>query len=361
MRALVVFLIALSLSGSAFAKSYKVFKVGGWTGMAGYNSQGRFITCTIIARYQSGTLVAMGVTPTNKWTIAVKRKGGYPPNKRFFTTLSVDGRQLYRGFAKSLSSGIVRFDIPGKAQLINALRRGRVLRLATKGGSSSYKLTGTRAAIARLIKCAINRNGTKRGGRIARNRSGDAFSTPSTLSRNSAFTSPGPARSSRTAGKVPREKLVVFASNFLARAGFTGFQIMPHKKFRKVADVVWKLPDGSLGTLSAYNRSSGKTLNSVSGDVIASATRACNGDFASGKRRSNIESGMEVRRLFASCNENKAPFEAQYSLIKLVNGDIIKISHIRLGKNASAMDPDQARRTEKAVLRSAKLDPDALR
>ena len=365
MRVLAIFLIALGLAGPAAGKSLQVFKSGGWTGMASYNSRGRFTACTIVARYTSGTLVAMSVTPRNKWIIAVKRRGGYPRNKTFFTTLSVDGQQLFSGRARSLNSGIVRLNIPGKIRLINALRRGRVLRLATRGGSSSYKLSGTRQAIARMIKCAIKRNGTVRGGRLSRTRPGGAFSAPSSNSRSSAFTSPKGRRASTTktppSRKIARDKLIVFASNFLARAGFTGFQIMPYQKFKKVADVVWRLSDGSLGTLSAYPHSPRISLDGVSGSVIGSATRACKGDFASGKRKSDIQSGMEIRRLFASCNEAKSPFEAQYSLIRMLNGDIIKISHIRLGKSANAMDPGHMQRTEKAVLRAAKLNPNALR
>lgn len=370
-KTIVLLLIAVLMSQPVAAKSRKVFKSGNWTGMAVYQKSGRFAACTIIARYVSGTLIAMSVTPSNSWVIALKRKGGYPSGRQFATRLYIDKKLIHRGTARSLKSGIVRLPIPGTKKVINALRQGRVLRLVTSGGSSSYKLSGTRAAIARMIRCAIRR-GKSSIGTVAKKPAGDAFSNPGNSAfsdrRRSAFSSSSSsfALSGRkplavSSRKIPRDKLVVFASNFLARAGFTGFQIMPHDKFKKVADVVWKLPDGSLGTLSAYRSDSNVSLAGVAGGVIGSATQTCKGDFASGKRKSDIQNGMEIHRLFASCNETAKPFEAQYSLIKMLNGDIVKIAHLRMGRAAASMDPAQMQRTEKALLRTVKTDPNVLR
>ncbi len=368
-----IFMAALILLASnipASAKSYKVFKSGNWSGYTLYASSGKFIGCSIITRYVSGTLVSITATPSNKWFISLKRKGGYPPNKKFSTKLYVDRTFLFSGQARSSSSGIVRLFVPGTKRVINALRQGRILRLLTANGKSGYKLSGTKRAIAKLISCTIKTNRRSRNVTARRAPRGDAFGNAPTDAFSDGSSTGGVSSASRAEPRssasgtrrvnVPREKLLVFVSNFLARAGFTGFRILPAKSNNK-RNVVWKLADGSLGSLKAYHSSRGFSLDRLTGAVIAAATTACKGDFASGKRKTGLANGLEVRRLFASCNDQKSPYEVQYSLIKMKNGDLLRMSHFRYGKARASMDPAQMRRAESALLRVAKQDPGVLR
>lgn len=146
------------------------------------------------------------------------------------------------------------------------MRHGKLLNIVTNSGNVSFRLSGTQRAIAQLAGCVTDHIEAEKAN------SGDQAFAALELkpkasggdNQNRLFTS---------------SEAVVFASNLLASAGITGYQMMdPAKNPMPNFDAVWTYQNGIMGAIAGY-----KDMGSVDLDEAASVVMA--DDFEELQRR----------------------------------------------------------------------------
>ena len=92
---------------------------------------------------------------------------------------------------------------------------------------------------------------------------------------------------------------VAFASNLLASAGITDYQLIdPAKNPMPNFDVVWTYANGIIGAIAGYKDMGAVDLDEAANVVMADDAKNCKGDFASGKKPSAAgERAAPVHRL----------------------------------------------------------------
>src|SRR6476620_8779239 len=100
---------------------------------------------------------------------------------------------------------------------------------------------------------------------------------------------------------------VVFASNLLAAAGITGYQMM----------------DPAQNPMPNFDAAASL--------VMADDSKSCKGDFASGKKQSSPADTISVKRLFTACRTDDSSLEIHYTLLKTDSGHLIQIAHMKMG------------------------------
>ena len=128
MRALlfVPFVVAVLSAGSPDKGS---FTSGVWHGKANYDGDGKFSDCTMMAQPVS---------------------------------LLIDARKPMRAIAKVIDAHGILIPLENTNPVLDALRHGKVLTIVADGAKFSFKLTGTRDAIAALAACVARHRGSER-------------------------------------------------------------------------------------------------------------------------------------------------------------------------------------------------------
>ena len=86
-------------------------------------------------------------------------------------------------------------------------------------------------------------------------------------------------------GCSPRARRWSFASNLLASAGITNYQLIdPAKNPMPNFDVVWTYANGIIGAIVGYKDMGAVDLDEAANVVMADDAKVCKGDFASGKK-----------------------------------------------------------------------------
>ena len=319
----------LSLSGLAIAVLLAVgspahaFKSGGWDGDANNDENGKFRDCTMLAEYNSGITLAFIITRDFDWGLVLANdKWNLEVGSTQAVTLAVDSRDPIPSTAKAVDSKGLLISLENAGPVVDAMRHGKLLNVVTQSGKVSFRLSGTRNAIALLAACVT-----------------DHLETEKADEGNTAFSAleSKPAKS----GEDNKNRLftgseaVVFASNLLAAAGVTGYQLMdPAKNPMPNFDVVWTYLNGIIGALAAYKDMSSVDLDEAATVVMGDDSKSCKGDFASGKKQSSSADSVGVRRLFTACRTGDQSLEIHYTLLKTESGHLIQIAHLNMG-NAS--------------------------
>lgn len=336
------FITALFISSSAQAKYYTAFQFGAWEGLAFYSDDnGAFNFCAIGADYKSGLTMYIALYPDWRWQLIFARKEGFNAGANTFY-LYVDEKPLYTGEGTSVSDGkLLRIDIPLSTDVIKSLKFGNMLRVTSSYGNAYFSLAGTSGAIAELYHCVVNRQGQR-----------DAFGGP----ENKRTPQTVPSDQPRV---LSREQLLAYATEVLQNAGLSNYRILPAEKGENASKaVVWQFEDGSMGSILALDNAESLDLDRLIGDITANDTESCKGDFANGKRAPRYLNGLEIRKVFTSCNAGSKSFYADYSLVRLPTGMVVRLMSANLGSSSlpgresegSQSGRDRAARTEEATL-----------
>lgn len=130
------------------------FISGIWQGEAHYDDDGRFSNCTMTAQAESGVLIGFIITKHRDWGLVLAdetrefKTGSSEP-----VALVVDQRDPIPAIAKVIDVHGILIPLEDSDAAIEALREGKVLTIVAKEAKFSFKLTGTRAAIAELAAC----------------------------------------------------------------------------------------------------------------------------------------------------------------------------------------------------------------
>src|SRR5262245_27171281 len=127
----------------------------GWEGQANHDEDGTFRYCTMTADFANGITLAFIISrdfgwglvlANNKWNLQV---GGEEA-----VTLAVDKLSPIHGVAKVVDAHGILVPLENADTVVDAMRHGHTLAVITPSGEVSFKLSGTRDAIAALAECA---------------------------------------------------------------------------------------------------------------------------------------------------------------------------------------------------------------
>ena len=330
----------LVAAATSFGTPAGAFKSGGWEGGANSDETGRFSDCTMTADYQNGITLAFIISRDFGWgLVLVNDKWKLDVGSAESVTLAIDSREPIPSTAKVIDLHGILVPLENEGPVVNAMRDGRRLSIVTPAGKISFRLTGTRGAIAALAGCVSdNLEGEKAAGGTS------AFAA---LEAKPLAESPDNPNKLFTGSEA-----VVFASNLLASAGITNYQLTdPAKNPMPNFDVVWTYANGIIGAISGYKDMGAVDLDEAATVVMADDSKNCKGDFTSGKKQSEPAS---VRRLFTACRTDGKSIEIHYTLVKTESGHLIQIAHLKLGDTTGDIASADSAFLRTAVLQNIK-------
>jgi hypothetical protein len=130
------------------------FISGVWQGDANYDAEGKFSDCTMTAQAETGVLISFIISKTRNWGLVLADETrAYKVGSSEPVALMVDQRDPISAIAKVIDVHGILIPLEDSDPVIEALREGRVLTIVGKQAKFSFKLTGTKAAIAELAAC----------------------------------------------------------------------------------------------------------------------------------------------------------------------------------------------------------------
>jgi hypothetical protein len=139
------------------------FTSGVWHGKANYDGDGKFSDCTMTAQSKIGVLLGFVISKDFDWglLLADERR-----NLEVGTTeavvLLIDARKPIRAVAKVVDVHGILIPLESTDTVLHALRHGKVLTIVADGAKFSFRLTGTREAIAALAACVARHRGSEK-------------------------------------------------------------------------------------------------------------------------------------------------------------------------------------------------------
>jgi hypothetical protein len=301
------------------------FTSGGWEGQANRDDDGTFRDCTMTADYANGITLAFIISRDFGWGLVLaNEKWNLQVGVDEPVTLAIDELAPIAGTAKVVDVHGILVPLDNADPVVEAMRAGHTLAVITPAGEVSFKLSGTRDAIAALARCVgENLDAEKAGGIEAKAPEGPKDNG------NKLFTV---------------SEAEAFASNLLATAGITNYEMAdPSETPMPSFDVVWTYENGIVAALVGYKEMGFVDLDAAANAVMADDAKNCTGDFASGRKISEPAEQVRVKRLFTTCRSAGKSVEIHYTLVKTKSGHLIQLAHLNLGAaTGNVADADSA-------------------
>jgi hypothetical protein len=312
------------------------FTSGGWEGQANHDEDGTFRDCTMTADYANGITLAFIISRDFGWGLVLANdKWNLQVGSEEVVTLAVDTLAPIHGIAKVVDAHGILVPLENADPVVEAMRHGQTLAVVTPAGEVSFKLSGTRDAIAALASCVSENLAAEKAGSIEAKAPKDSED-----SGNKLFT-PGEA--------------AAFASDLLASAGITNYEMEdPQETPMPSFDVVWKYANGIVAALVGYKDMGAADLDEAANEVMVDDAKNCKGTFASGKKVSEPADQVSVKRLYTSCRSTGKSVEIHYTLVETGSGHLILIAHLNLGEATGDVANADSAFLHGAVLRSFK-------
>jgi hypothetical protein len=330
------------LSSGAKAFHIKAFQSGAWEGEAYYSDDnGAVALCAMSARYDNGLSLSIVLEAGSGWSLLFIRPEGFSSTSITYA-LYADDKMIHSGQGVPEADGkLLRIEAPFSEETLQRLERGTTLRVLSSYGDAAFSLKGSAKAITELRRCVANR-------------SANAFGPAMTMDQL-RLEKAAPNEGGAEPRLVAREELIPYATEILKNAGFADYRFLP--KEEKSSNVLaWQFEDGAFGSLAAVERAASLDLDRFIGEITAADTGNCKGEFANGKRAPRFVDGVEIRKVFASCNAGSRSFYVEYALVRLPNGFLVKLASATSGSSTllisenSRNGRDRVDRTEQSTL-----------
>ena len=139
------------------------FVSGVWKGEANYDSDGNFRDCTMTAQSEGGVLLGFVISKEFDWGLVLAEKAReFVVGSSHAVLLLVDARDPIPALAKVVDPHGILIPLDTTDPVLEAMREGKVLTIQTEGMKVSFKLTGTREAIAELAACVTENKATEK-------------------------------------------------------------------------------------------------------------------------------------------------------------------------------------------------------
>ena len=290
---LIVSTICLFFGTPKLACADSAFTSGNWVGSS-YNDQntGQFTHCAVSSSFLSGDNLMFGLTRNGDFGISVANQSWkLRPGDRYPVSIEIDRYAPMAGNAMVVGPSQASVWFPNAYELYQNVRRGRTLRIDTKGGILTYDLAGTSRALQRVSECLFSEL----------DREADRLGA--TTNPFAVYATREPMLASKSDDyRLDRTEMVILASNVLGDAGISGYRFLPDQErtgaFASL-DVAWIGPGDSAGGLSGVQLTKGQdlgtALSSLGATIPSEDAAACPGKYASIPGKVRVEG--EVYRL----------------------------------------------------------------
>lgn len=334
---------AVALLGSPVG----AFTSGVWEGKASFDEAGKLSDCTMTAEADSGILLAFIISRDFDWGLVLVDEGwNLDVGSTTDVVLTVDSLAPMFSAGKTVDAHGILVPLANTDPVVDAMRHGEVLTVATELGKFSFRLTGMADAIADLAGCVTEHLETEKllGSQAD-------FAVTETKNETKAPAEPKDSRNKL----FTASEAAAFASNLLASAGITNYELVDQAKNPMPNfDVVWTYANGIVAALVGYKDMSEVDLDEAASVVIADDAKNCTGDFSSGKKISDSAVSMSVERLFTACHTKRKSVEIHYTLVKTESGHLIQIAHLKLDDAAGDVATADSAFLKTAVLQNFK-------
>ena len=125
-----------------------------WQGDANYDADGKFSDCTMTAQAESGVLIGFVISKHFDWGLVLADETrSFKLGTTEAVVLLIDQRDPIPAIAKVVDVHGIVIPLENSDPVLDALREGKVLTIVAKEAKISFKLTGTKEAIAELAAC----------------------------------------------------------------------------------------------------------------------------------------------------------------------------------------------------------------
>jgi hypothetical protein len=139
------------------------FTSGVWHGKANYDSDGKFSDCTMTAQSKDSVLLGFVISKDFDWGLVLAdERRAFEAGTNQAVVLLVDARKPIRAIAKVIDVHGILIPLESTNPVLDALRHGKVLTIVADGAKFSFRLTGTRDAIAALAACVTRHRGSEK-------------------------------------------------------------------------------------------------------------------------------------------------------------------------------------------------------
>jgi hypothetical protein len=139
------------------------FISGVWQGDANYDAEGKFSDCTMTAQAQSGILLGFVISKDYDWGLVLADETRtFEMGTTEAAVLLIDDRDPIAAIAKVVDVHGIVIPLLSTDPVLDALREGKVLTIVVEGSKISFKLTGTKDAIAALAACVTEHLGSEK-------------------------------------------------------------------------------------------------------------------------------------------------------------------------------------------------------
>jgi hypothetical protein len=139
------------------------FTSGVWQGNANYDEEGYFSDCTMTAQAERDILLGFVMSKDLDWGLVIADETrNFKVGTRKAVLLIVDDGEPMPAIAKVVDVHGILIPLKSSDAVLDAMRHGKVLRIASDQTEFSFQLTGTRDAIAALAQCVTEHQGTNR-------------------------------------------------------------------------------------------------------------------------------------------------------------------------------------------------------
>ena len=139
------------------------FISGIWQGDANYDALGKFSDCTMTAQADSGVLIGFVISKDYDWGLVLAdERRDFKVGTSEPVVLQIDERDPIPAVAKVIDVHGILIPLEDTNPVLDALREGKVLTIVAKEAKFSFKLTGTKQAIAELAACVTQHLGSEK-------------------------------------------------------------------------------------------------------------------------------------------------------------------------------------------------------
>lgn len=139
------------------------FTSGVWQGVANYDEEGQFSDCTMTAQADEDILLGFVMSKDLDWGLVIADESrNFDVGARKAVLLIIDERDPIPAMAKIVDIHGLLIPLKHSDAVLDAMRHGKVLRIATDQTEFSFQLTDARDAITALARCVAEHQGTSR-------------------------------------------------------------------------------------------------------------------------------------------------------------------------------------------------------
>ncbi len=139
------------------------FVSGVWQGYANYDTEGKFSDCTMTAQSGEGVLLGFVISKDFTWGLVLAdERRDLVVGASEQVALVIDAREPIATVAKVIDPHGILIPLENSGDVLEALRLGKVLTIVTGGVKISFRLTGTKDAIAELAACVTDHLNTEK-------------------------------------------------------------------------------------------------------------------------------------------------------------------------------------------------------